>query len=329
MNVFHAPDGGSEMGTHVNVDNFAVAETARMFHDLQRDAGGVNRLLHHRAPAPIDQQTVIRMNRDTLYSFVVVDVSGGATLTLPDAGGRYLSAMVVTTEHYIPRIFHDPGEYRLDAELARASHCFVAVRTLVDPNDPDDIAAVGALQDAIGLDAASAEPFTSEEYDTASLDATRNALLQLAAGISGFERTFGSRKKVDPVRHLIGTAAGWGGLPSHEASYIGVAPAEATGTFSLRMADVPVDAFWSISVYDAKGFFVPNESGRYTVNSVTGVPDDDGAITVHFVHDDAVRDLPNAIPIPEGWNFIVRLYRPRPEYFDGAWTLPDLTPVLR
>ncbi|WP_353807776.1 DUF1214 domain-containing protein [Agromyces sp. SYSU T00194] len=317
------------MGTHVNVDNFAVAETARMFHDLQRDAGGVNRLLHHREPAPIDQQTVIRMNRDTLYSFAIVDVSAGATLTLPDAGGRYVSAMVVNEGHYIPVVFHGAGSHHIDAEVAGSPHCFVALRILVDPNDPDDVAAVAALQDGVALEAASDAPFPDPDFDTASLDATRNALLQLAAGIGGFERTFGRPDEVDPVRHLIGTAAGWGGLPSTEASYVGVTPDEGTGTFALRMADVPVDAFWSISVYDAKGFFEPNASGRYTVNSVTGVPDDDGAITVHFVPDDAVRDLPNAIPTPEGWNFIVRLYQPRPEYFAGAWTVPDLTPVLR
>src|SRR5689334_1551968 len=75
--------------TRVNVDNFARAETHRMMADLQRDAGGVNLFRHNREPASVDQQTVIRMNRDTLYSFAVVDVSDGATLTMPDAGDRY------------------------------------------------------------------------------------------------------------------------------------------------------------------------------------------------------------------------------------------------
>ena len=91
----------------VNVDNFARAETHRMFGDLQRDSGGVNRFRHNREPAPVDQQTVIRMNRDTLYSFAIVDISAGATLTVPDAGARYLSAMVVNEDHYINRIYHD------------------------------------------------------------------------------------------------------------------------------------------------------------------------------------------------------------------------------
>ena len=49
----------------VNVDNFARAETDRMFAGIQHNAGGVNRFQHNRVPTPIDQQTVIRTNRDT------------------------------------------------------------------------------------------------------------------------------------------------------------------------------------------------------------------------------------------------------------------------
>lgn len=63
------------MSIHVNADNFARAETDRMFADIQRDAGGVNTFRHNREPASIDAQTVIRLNRDTLYSFAIVDLS--------------------------------------------------------------------------------------------------------------------------------------------------------------------------------------------------------------------------------------------------------------
>src|SRR6476646_7795085 len=100
----------------VNADNFAVAETHRMMAGLQRDAGGVNQFSHNRKPAAIDKQTVIRMNRDTLYSFAVVDISAGATLTVPDSGERYLSVMIVNEDHYINRVFHDAGRYDLTIE---------------------------------------------------------------------------------------------------------------------------------------------------------------------------------------------------------------------
>lgn len=80
------------MAIPVNVDNFARAETHRMFAGMTGGAP-VNTLIHRREPTPIDAQDVIRMNRDTLYSAAIVDISDGATVTIPDAGGRYLSVM--------------------------------------------------------------------------------------------------------------------------------------------------------------------------------------------------------------------------------------------
>ena len=313
------------MGELVNVDNFARAETDRMFAALQRDAGGVNRLSHNRAPASVEHQTVIRMNRDTLYSFAVVDITAGATLTIPERGDRYVSVMIVNEDHYINEIFHDAGQYAIDIDRHESPYVAVAARVLVDPNDPDDLARVAEVQNGLGLSAASATPFSMPDYDEASFDSTRKALLGLAAGLRAFDRMFGGRADVDPVRHLLGAAAGWGGLPSNEATYVGVTPRLPVGRYELRVDDnVPVDAFWSISVYNADGYFEPNSSGVYSVNSVTGVRDADGSITVRF--GDHEPGTPNAIPITDGWNYLVRLYRPRPEILDGSWTFPEINP---
>jgi hypothetical protein len=308
----------------VNVDNFARAETHRMMADLQRDAGGSNRFEHNRAPASVDKQTVIRMNRDTLYSFAVVDVAGGATLTVPDAGRRYLSVMAVDEDHYINRVFHDPGTYELTAADLGSPYVVLAARTLVDPRDPDDLAAVAALQDRLHLDVPGGRAFAPPEYDTASLDRTRRALLGLAADMTSFESSFGRREDVDPVHHLIGSAAGWGGLPDAEATYVGVSPGLPVGEYELTVGpDVPVDGFWSVSVYNAEGYFEPNERGAYSVNSITAAHDDDGGVTVLFGGDgDPAR---NSLPITDGWNYLVRLYRPRPEILTGAWTFPTLS----
>lgn len=307
---------------HVNVDNFVRAETSRMFTDLQRDAGGINVFSHNRQPTPIEHQTVIRMNRDTLYSFAVVDISAGATVTIPEYGRRYVSVMVVNHDHYINGIFHDPGEHELTVEQFATPYVMVAARVLVDPSDPADVRAVAEIQDGLRLTAGSAAPFIAPDYDAESLDATRRALGSLALGLTDFSRMFGRRDEVDPVRHLIGAAAGWGGLPTSEASYIGVDPQLPVGTYELRVGAVPVDGFWSISVYNADGYFEPNEAGVYSVNSVTAVPDDDGSITVRFgEHADGA---PNCIPITDRWNYLVRLYRPRAEILDGRWRFPTI-----
>ena len=86
------------------------------------------------------------------------------------------------------------------------------------------------------------------------------------------------------VHHLVGTAAGWGGLPDAEATYVGVAPGLPVGEYELTVGpDVPVNGFWSISVYNADGFFEPNERGAYSVNNITARHNDDGGITVRFL----------------------------------------------
>ena len=193
---------------------------------------------------------------------------------------------------------------------------------LVDPRNPEDVATVNALQDELVLTASSSEPFTPPDYDRESFEATRAAVLELGKHLENFDHAFGARGEVDPVRHLIGTAAGWGGLPDAEARYLGVEPELPVGEYSLTVRDVPVDGFWSISLYNREGFFEANESNAYSVNNLTATPNADGSVTVSFGGCDG--DRPNCLPIMEGWNYTVRMYRPRREVLDGSWTFPSI-----
>lgn len=162
------------------------------------------------------------------------------------------------------------------------------------------------------------------DYDAKSLNATRDALLELARGLDTFDRMFGTREDVDAIRHLIGCAAGWGGLPTSEATYVGVDPGVPAGDYDLAFTDVPVDAFWSVSVYNARGFFEKNAKDLYTVNSVTAERANDGSITVRLIASTEGQIPANAIVTPEGWNYLIRLYRPRAEILDGRWKPPKL-----
>jgi hypothetical protein len=49
-------------------------------------------------------------HRDTLYSGAVVDITDEATLALPDAAGRYISAMVVNEDDYVVRLYRTRNE---------------------------------------------------------------------------------------------------------------------------------------------------------------------------------------------------------------------------
>ncbi len=292
-----------------------------MMTDLMAQAGGINAWGHNRTPVPLDQQTVIRMNRDTLYSFAVVDLADGATVTLPDTGERYLSLMVVNQDHYINRVIHEPGDHHLTMNEFDTRYVLLGVRILADPADPADVVAANALQDQLALSAGSAEPLMMPDFDPESFAPVRDALLVLAGTIRSYERAFGRREDVDPIRHLLATAAGWGGLPESEAVYINVALGLPVGEYEIVVADVPVDAFWSISVYNAQGFFAPSDRGGCSLNSLTAQKDLDGSVIVHLGACEGER--PNCLSLMDGWNYVVRLYRPRSEILDGSWTFPS------
>jgi hypothetical protein len=314
----------AEAPIHVNVDNFMRAETAMQSARLLAGSGGVNKLLHFRMPTPIEEQIVIRMNRDTLYSAAVVDISQGATLTLPEAGNRYLTVMVINQDHYINKVFSGGGVYHLTMEEFDTPYVYLGFRTLVDSASAEDVKRVNDLQDQITIEAKSAKPYDMPNYDMASYKNTHTALLELTRGLYDFKGAFGKKENVNPVRHLISTASGFGGLPEHEAIYLNIEPNLPVGAYQLTVNNVPVDAFWSISVYNREGYFQKNEHNAYSVNNISGMPNKDGSFTVNFGGDPKSM---NYLHIVDGWNYVVRLYQPREEILDGTWTFPSVKKV--
>jgi len=317
------------MSERVNVDNFKRAESHHYFKSFVGHAG-VGVFDHRRQPTPIDKQDVIRMNRDTLYSSAVFDLDAApVTVTLPEAGKRFMSMQVINEDHYTLTVVYKPGKYSFTREDVGTRYVVCIVRTFVDPNDSSDIGKVHALQDAIGVSQARKGVFTTPDWDKASLDRMRAALNGVVAANGGIDsaRMFGSKEQVDPVQHLLGTAAGWGGNPVADAYYTGAVPARNDGktVYRLTVKDVPVDGFWSISVYNKDGFFEKNDRGVYSFNNVTAKRDADGSVTVQFGGCDTASG--NCIPISPGWNYVVRLYRPRPQVLDGSWKFPVATPV--
>lgn len=90
--------------------------------------------------------------------------------------------------------------------------------------------------------------------------------------------------------------------------------------YRLTVKDVPVKEFWSVTVYNKEGFFTPNELDAYSLNDVTAQKSQDGSITIQFGGCDG--KIANCLPTPEGWNYMVRLYRPKSQILDGRWTFP-------
>ena len=314
----------------VTVDNFVRAESDLYMAGLLKDSGGVlGKFNHRREVASIEHQTVIRLNRDTIYSSALFDLDAGpVTITLPDAGKRFRSMQLISEDHYVPKVAYDAGTYTLDRAEVGTRYVVVGIRTLVDPADPEDVKAVHALQDAIKVDQPGGPgKFEVPAWDQTSQKKVRDALLSLGTTIPDFKKAFGTKEEVDPIRHLLGAAMGWGGNPDKDAVYLNVTPPGNDGetSFTLTVKDVPVDAFWSVSVYNAEGYYQANPQNAYTINSITGKKDTDGSVTIHFGGSDSKTS--NYLPITKGWNYTVRLYRPRKEILDGSWTFPAPEPV--
>lgn len=310
----------------VTADNFTRAETDTYFAGFVKE-GAFARLDHKRELINVDHQTVVRPNRDTLYSMGVFDLDAGPVkITLPDAAGRFMSLMTIDQDHYnpVPTIY-EAGTHRFTREQVGTRYVMFIIRTFVDPNDSADLKAVAALQDRIGVDQAGPGSFEAPKWQPDSLVKVRSALKALD-GVP-LDDAFGPRGKVDPVHHLIATATGWGGNPSVDARYASGKPEKNDGTtiYRLTVRDVPVDAFWSLSVYNEEGFFEKNPQGAYSLNNITAKPDADGSFTIQF--GGCAEGVPNCLPIMPGWNYAVRMYRPRAELRDGSWTFPEAVPA--
>jgi len=315
------PAGGT-----VTVANFIRAETDRYFSQAARD-GAFGVLRHRRTMTPIDAQDVVRMNRDTLYSSGVFDLDAAPlTVTLPDAGRRFMSMQIISEDHYTTGVVYAPGSFTCDKSAVRTRYVYVIIRALVNPEDPSDLDAAHALQDRIKIRQDRTGRFDVPEWDPASLDRVRAAISALGA-LGAPPAKFGKKAEVDPLAHLIGTATGWGGNPDSAAMYVSVYPKANDGStvHTLTVKDVPVDGFWSISVYNASGFFEKNPLNVYSLNSLTAKANADRSFTVRFGGCDSASV--NCLPTPAGWNYTVRLYRPRAPLRDGTWTFPEAQPM--
>lgn len=308
----------------VTVDNFTRAET-HYYMAARGKAGCFGKLCHDRGPIAVARQDVIRLNRDTPYSQGVFDLSTPLTIEMPDAGNRFQSLMVINEDHYIKHVSYAPGTYTFTQEQIGSRYLYLGVRTFMDPNDPADLEAGARLQDAIKVTQADPGKLELPDWNQTQREGLHNALLGLGAYMPDSARALGDVNEVDPVRHLIATAVGWAGNRVQDALYLlKTVPAnDGEQAYVLTVKDVPVDGFWSVTVYNAKGFYEAPETA-ISVNNVTAKKDADGQITIRFGGDPGAE---NYLRIMPGWNYTVRLYRPRPEMLNGQWTFPAAVPA--
>lgn len=300
----------------VTLDNYKFAESDLAFSNITKLVG-TNRFYHFPVEAfDLDNQTVVRMNRDTIYSGAVVNVSKGATVTLPESDGRYISAMVVQNDHYIDQVFNTPGEHVIEADT---DFVMVAMRIRTNLNDPNDGDKIRALQQAAAISAVSDDPHLLPDYDMEQLMALRDELAAEAAAKGSLNNMQGARGTVDEKMHLLGTAAGWGLLPDENARYLSYGQEAGDGCYSATYSVPPFSesGFFSITMYDADGWIFSDQAilNEYNIDF-----SEDGTFDAYFgaCGDDAKNNL----PIVDGWNYLMRIYEPQLEQLEN-YSLPS------
>jgi len=285
----------------VTEENFVYAESS-MYFQKQQDKYPVNKWQHIRQMASKDVQDIIRMNADTAYSIAIVDVSKGATISLPKSDA-YQSILVIDENHYAPHVIYSGESVHLTLkDVTIGEHVYLLMRT----SEED----MQTRQDAAIIDAKSDKPFVSKKFNEEQLNALRKQLMTRMAEIQPRAHlAFGKKSEVDPVVHLVAAASGWAGLPVKDAMYIPDLPVKDRSgvcsaiTFNSPKLHYEKGAFWSITTYSPDGWIVTD---NFAINSKRAKANADGSYTIHFNCDGAENNL----TVLKNWNATFRMYMP-------------------
>jgi hypothetical protein len=188
------------------------------------------------------------------------------------------------------------------------------------------VALVNDLQQRITVKATSAEPFPTPQWDKAAMLALRADYEQEFQKFDQYEPDWmGPRGQVNEQTRHLAVAGAWGLFPEKDAVYINyTGPSDPTKCYIATYAVPDNDAFWSITVYGNDGFM---KTDNNIVNDRNVTLNDDGSFTVHFGSEEACGAQPNRVDITEGWNFLMRVYRPGKSVLDRTYKLPEVQTV--
>ena len=131
------------------------------------------------------------------------------------------------------------------------------------------------------------------------------------------------------------TLGGLGALSAQEAAYpsadtdINGEKLHGSNKYQLRFKAgqmPPVNAFWSLTMYNTEGYLIESPINRYLVNSSDDLQlNDDGSLTIVIQHAQPKDNVSNWLPAPaEDFSVLLRLYDTTSAFTDGSWEIPPL-----
>jgi hypothetical protein len=134
-----------------SADGFVRAESDSSRGRTERQ-GTFGRLTHYRYVAPARGQ-IPPGTRRKLYSTGVFDLDAGEVcVALPDAGGRFLSMMVIDQNQMLFAVVHGACTHTFTRKMLGTRYMRLMIRLLVDPSDPQDMRQAHLVQDRIRLE---------------------------------------------------------------------------------------------------------------------------------------------------------------------------------
>ncbi|SDR84329.1 Protein of unknown function [Halopseudomonas sabulinigri] len=303
---------------------------------MQREVnlGATNTFYHHRKPMELDKQPAVLMNRDTLYSFAVIDASHGATISVPEGDGRYFSVHVMQHDHVTDNVYYGAGDYVIDPETV-TNFLVVNIRTQVNPNDPEDIAKANAQQDQYKItfpNGYEPKPFVVIDWNEEQLKALTQEYVNLG-DTRGVSKTMGARGSITQDDINVGAAAATGLLPDQHAWYsFSTYKVSKETCYSAQysipgMAD-PELGFYSMTIY-GDDLYLKTEEGSSLSNHEIQSDEGGNSFTLHFgTPDTCGENAKNLLIAPtDNWTLAFRVYMPDQSVQDNQYALPDPKPV--
>ena len=265
----------------------------------------------HKPPVTKENQTIIRSNADVVYSLALVDVSEGATFSIPERENGAMQMMQLIDENHLTRKVVFAGETATitPEDLSGGNYVYILARTRIS----DDLEETKKAQESMVIDAKSATSYEAKGYKEENVVAFRNKLIKQVTGgeitLDG-SKGFGEKMSdVEETSYLGCAAMGWGGLPAKYAQYTQMVLGQGSGaknqtlTFPKPDLDYENGGFFSITTYNSESWI--GEENFYI--SMDRMKDNgDGTVTVDFN-----SDTPYSVTVSEGWNGTLRLYLPK------------------